>query len=205
MVTSLANFRSDYTVVYIPGGDFRTYRERLFCNIALLRMGCSGRGALTLQEPRCERPHYVFYLNTRPIFCSDATKDRFITTYHFREATGSEPTFTNTVLCLSAILQAGLSLFGMFSAAPEEHDGLLCDLTVDGIRRWVTEIGEPYRKIDVRISNTSVFNSAHTINIYSLWKPPERVVDPLTVSALLSLVIAIRNKLSSVGLSQVRT
>lgn len=52
MVTSLANFRSDYTIVLIPSGNFSTARERLYTNINLLRMGCSGRSALTLEEPR---------------------------------------------------------------------------------------------------------------------------------------------------------
>lgn len=52
MVTSLANFRSDYTVVYIPNGDFLSHREQLYVNISLLRLGCSGRSALTIQEPR---------------------------------------------------------------------------------------------------------------------------------------------------------
>jgi hypothetical protein len=52
MVTSLANFRSDYTIVHIPSGNYLEAREELYVNINLLRMGCSGRGALTLQEPR---------------------------------------------------------------------------------------------------------------------------------------------------------
>lgn len=52
MVTSLANFRSDYTVVHIPDGDFLAHREQLYVNINLLRMGCGGRSALTLQPPR---------------------------------------------------------------------------------------------------------------------------------------------------------
>ena len=56
MVTSLANFRSDYTVVCIPDGDFLAYQEKLYVNINLLRMGCSGRSALTLQEPRLVPP-----------------------------------------------------------------------------------------------------------------------------------------------------
>lgn len=51
MVTSLANFRSDYTIVQIPEGDFLAVQERLYCNINLLRMGCSGRSAVTLEEP----------------------------------------------------------------------------------------------------------------------------------------------------------
>lgn len=52
MVTSLANFRSDYTIVQISSGDFLESREQLYTNINVLRMGCSGRGALTLQKPR---------------------------------------------------------------------------------------------------------------------------------------------------------
>lgn len=52
MVTSLANFRSDYTIVHIPGGDFLQIREQLYTNINVLRMGCSGRSALTLEDPR---------------------------------------------------------------------------------------------------------------------------------------------------------
>lgn len=51
-VTSLANFRSDYTIVHIPNGNFLDIREQLYTNINLLRMGCSGRSALTLEEPR---------------------------------------------------------------------------------------------------------------------------------------------------------
>jgi hypothetical protein len=52
MVTSLANFRSDYTIVPIPSGYFLEARDLLYTNINLLRMGCSGRMALTLQAPR---------------------------------------------------------------------------------------------------------------------------------------------------------
>ena len=51
MVTSLANFRSDYTIVHIPSGNFLDVREQLYTNINLLRMGLSGRSALTLEEP----------------------------------------------------------------------------------------------------------------------------------------------------------
>ena len=55
MVTSLAHFRSDYTIVQIPDGDFPAHRDHLFANINLLRMNCSGRSALTLEEPRYMR------------------------------------------------------------------------------------------------------------------------------------------------------
>jgi len=51
MVTSLANFRSDFTIVQIPDGNYLYAREQLWANVNLLRMGCSGRSALTLQKP----------------------------------------------------------------------------------------------------------------------------------------------------------
>ena len=54
MITSLANFRSDLNIVKIPNGKYTDYRERLFVNINLLRVGCSGRTALNLDEPRFE-------------------------------------------------------------------------------------------------------------------------------------------------------
>lgn len=56
MVTSLANFRSDYTIVNVPSGNFLDIREQLYTNVNLLRMGCGGRSALTLEEPRYARP-----------------------------------------------------------------------------------------------------------------------------------------------------
>lgn len=58
-----------------------------------------------------------------------------------------------------------------------DRNGLLCDVTVDGIQKWITEIGEPYLRVE----------------------PMERVADPTIVSALLSLVITMRNKLHDLG------
>ncbi|KAF8640106.1 hypothetical protein AX17_001342 [Amanita inopinata Kibby_2008] len=165
MVTSLAHFRSDYTIVLIPDGDFPAVRDHLYTNINLLRMNCSGRSALTLEEP------------------SDTTKERFISTYlipefsHPDSRTRDRVLFTATVLELVKLIQAGLSLFGMY-AGPS--DGLLCDTTVDGIRRWIADIGEPIIGLE----------------------PTERIADPMFVSALLSLVLSIRNKLSALGYSQ---
>ncbi|THH10221.1 hypothetical protein EW145_g1459 [Phellinidium pouzarii] len=159
MVTSLANFRSDYTVVYIPEGDFSAHREQLYVNINLMRMGCSGRSALTLQEP------------------SDTTKGRFISMYHFGDAIRSFERFKQTVLELVKLIQCGLSLFEMFSIDTERQDGLLCDLTVDGIQKWVAETGEPYMNVE----------------------PMERIADPSTVAALISLILSTRNKLSVIG------
>ncbi|KAK2466228.1 hypothetical protein APHAL10511_001870 [Amanita phalloides] len=165
MVTSLAHFRSDYTILHIPDGDFPAVRDHLYANINLLRMNCSGRSALTLDEP------------------SDSTKDRFISTYLIPDVsppdsrTRDRNIFTATVLELVKLIQAGLSLFGMYSGP---LDGLLCDTTVDGIRRWIADIGEPIVGLE----------------------PPECIADPMFVSALLSLVLSIRNKLSALGYGQ---
>lgn len=70
--------------------------------------------------------------------------------YHFRDSLRSKVPFVMTVLELVKVIQSGLALFDMFPTAVEEHDGLLCDKTVDGLQRWVAEVGEPYLKVEVR-------------------------------------------------------
>ncbi|EKM59053.1 uncharacterized protein PHACADRAFT_25180 [Phanerochaete carnosa HHB-10118-sp] len=161
MVTSLANFRSDYTIVRIPGGNFLEIREGLYANINVLRMGCSGRSALTLEEP------------------SDTTKDRFISAYHLPDQAliRSPELFKSVVLELVKLIQAALSVFGMFDMDREERNGLLCDVTCEGIQRWVAEIGEPLMNVE----------------------PMERVADPTVVAALFSMVMILRNKLHVMG------
>ncbi|KAF8076409.1 hypothetical protein FPV67DRAFT_1604951 [Lyophyllum atratum] len=256
MATSLAHFRSDYTIVRIPDGNFLAVREQLYTNINLLRMGCSGRSALTLEDP------------------SDATKSRFISTYHLPESicTSSPPgpvtsteslalpvpstkprshshsasvlsftasskhapetvtspsgsisksrsppwsldfravlnsdmkststsppkgkmirdnsLFTSTVLELVKLIQAGLAIFGMYGTASASQsasphfDGLLCDETVEGIRRWIIAVGEPCVGIE----------------------PMERIADPMFVASLVSLILCVRNKLAALGFSHV--
>ena len=158
MVTSLANFRSDYTIVQIPDGNFLEIKEQLYANINLLRMGCSGRSALTLEELRqvvlilCN----AFIIDNTP---SDTTKERFIAAYHLPEKTNitSPIIFRATVIELIKLLQAGLAVCGMFDLAKEERNGLLCDKTCDGLQRWITEIGEPCMRLEVRLSHYDRF------------------------------------------------
>ncbi|KAJ7591009.1 hypothetical protein C8J56DRAFT_783202 [Mycena floridula] len=168
MVTSLAHFRSDYTIVHIPNGKFTECRDQLYTNINLLRVGASGRTALTLEDP------------------SDTTKDRFISMYCLvprRTAPEKQSQDANlfilTVLEFVKLLQAALSIFGFYTG---ELDGLLCDETVEGIRKWVLEVGESF--------------------VPGL-EPTERIADPMVVSALFSLLLVTRNKLSTLGQSQV--
>ncbi|KAJ7276422.1 hypothetical protein B0H12DRAFT_1318853 [Mycena haematopus] len=258
LATSLAHFRSDYTIVNIPSGDFLQARDQLYANINLLRMGCSGRSALTLEEP------------------SETTKDRFIATYHLpdtivsasatappsapdspvpspkpspskhrprislssptpRRSEDSKPpsptaarrpptslyitpptptsiipynamspppattpggryapksksradraTFSASVLELVRLIQASLAIFGLFPADPRALDGLLCDKTVEGLATWVTDVAEQSVKFKI--------------------DPTERIADPAVVCALLSLVLATRNKLAAAGYSHI--
>ena len=87
MVTSLANFRSDFTIVHIPGGNYLDVREQLYTNINVLRMGCSGRSALTLEEPR-----YVLLRNSYTLklryFLLQRNHERplYISIHHPRQA-----------------------------------------------------------------------------------------------------------------------
>ncbi|KAF8592329.1 hypothetical protein K439DRAFT_1655872 [Ramaria rubella] len=163
LVTSLSNFRSDYNLVLIPGGNFLAAREQLYVNINLLRMGCSGRSVLTLEEP------------------SEPTKDRYLFMYCFSEAARLGNSFNHSVLELVKLVQCALAFFGMFDVSPEEKNGLLCDVTAEGISRWTDTVGEPLLSLE----------------------PMERVGDPSVVSALLSVVVTMRNKLHALGCTQV--
>lgn len=91
----------------------------------------------------------------------------------------SSSMFTKTVLELVKLVQTAIALFDMFPSSPEEQNGLLCDVTVDGLQRWVREVGESYMKIE----------------------PMERIADPPTLAALLSLILCVRNKLNAIGIS----
>ncbi|KAJ3527194.1 hypothetical protein NM688_g8160 [Phlebia brevispora] len=171
MVTSLANFRSDYTIVHIPGGSFLHVREQLYTNINVLRMGCSGRSALTLEEP------------------SDTTKDRFISAYHIpdKAVVRSSELFNTTVLELVKFIQAALAVCGMFDMSREERNGLLCDVTCEGIQRWITEIGEPCMEVEPmeRVADPTVVAA-----LFSMFVPKDPFLDPLGFAKALATFVA---------------
>ena len=77
----------------------------------------------------------------------------------------------------------------------EDRDGLLCDVTCEGIQRWVTEVGEPCVNVEVRTTRYTLVRQYFLIYV----KPMERVADPTVVAALLSLVLTARNRLNILG------
>lgn len=69
-------------------------------------------------------------------------------------ATLRHPHFTSYVLELVKVLQASLAVCGMFPLSPLPRsgpmfDGLLCDATVDGVRKWGAEVGENFSGFEV--------------------------------------------------------
>lgn len=63
--------------------------------------------------------------------------------------TRAQELFNPTVLELVKLIQAALAIYGMFDLAPDERNGLLCDVTYEGIQRWIAEIGEPCIQVEV--------------------------------------------------------
>ena len=126
MVTNLSWFPSALTVVLVPDGDVKKHREDLIVNEDLKRLGCSGRGGLSLAPP------------------SDATRTKFYQQYKISDQI---PLF-GAVIELVKLCQVALVLFDKLE--PSYADGLLCDVTEQAINVWWTELGtdffdfEPY-------------------------------------------------------------
>jgi hypothetical protein len=80
---------------------------------------------------------------------------------HTKGRTKDLPFFNATVLELIKLVQVGLSLFGMYDVSEGLGcgrllvDGLLCDVTVRGIERWIVEIGEPRACLEVSVIESS--------------------------------------------------
>lgn len=67
----------------------------------------------------------------------------------FSESLLATVTFSHLVLELVKLVQSALALFGIFDCSPEERNGLLCDVTAEGILRWTDEVGEPLLSLEV--------------------------------------------------------
>lgn len=124
MVTNLSGFPSSLTVIPIPGGDLKKYREAFFVNENLKRLGCSGRLGIKLTPP------------------SSATQAKFHQLYR----TSEKIPFNASVIELVKLCQVALVLFGKLE--PEYADGLLCDVTEKAINDWWIEFGAEYYTVE---------------------------------------------------------
>jgi hypothetical protein len=124
MITNLSGFPSSLTVIPIPGGDIKKYRDVFFVNENLKRLGCSGRLGIKLAPP------------------SSATEAKFHQLYR----TSEKIPFNASVIELVKLCQVALVLFGKLQ--PEYADGLLCDVTEKAINDWWLELGAEYYTIE---------------------------------------------------------
>ncbi|KAI4916043.1 hypothetical protein J4E90_004489 [Alternaria incomplexa] len=124
MVTNLSGFPSSLTVIPIPGGDLKKYREAFFVNENLKRLGCSGRLGIKLTPP------------------SSATQAKFQQLYR----TSEKIPFNASVIELVKLCQVALVLFGKLE--PEYADGLLCDVTEKAINDWWIDFGSEYYTVE---------------------------------------------------------
>jgi hypothetical protein len=120
MTTNLGTFPSSLTVIPIPEGNVKDYREDFFVNEDLKRLGCSGRVGITLSKP------------------SAATAAKF---YQLYKASQKIP-LNAAVIELVKLCQIALMIFGKLEA--EYADGLLCDVTEKAINDWWIEFGTEY-------------------------------------------------------------
>lgn len=71
--------------------------------------------------------------------------------YHLADkgTTRSQAVFNSTVIELIKLIQASLAICGLFPMVYDDRSGLLCDVTLEGIQKWVTQIGEPLLEMEV--------------------------------------------------------
>lgn len=117
MVTNLSGFPSALTVIPVPEGDVKKYRDDFMVNEDLKRMGCSGRAAVNLQHPQ------------------SSTVAKFHQLYRTSE---SIPLY-QSVIELVKLCQTALIMYGKLQQS--FADGLLCDVTEKAINDWWTDIG----------------------------------------------------------------
>ncbi|KAI0998836.1 hypothetical protein K3495_g9360 [Podosphaera aphanis] len=120
MVTNLNNFPSTLTVIPVPEGDVKKYRENFVVNENLKRLGCSGRSGLSLAPP------------------AGATQAKFFQLYK----TSHQLQLPSAVIELVKLCQIALINFGKLD--PEYADGCLCDVTERAINEWWNEIGSEH-------------------------------------------------------------
>jgi hypothetical protein len=124
MVTNLSGFPSALTVIPVPDGDVRKHREDFIVNEDLKRMGCSGRGAINLQQPQ------------------PSTIAKF---HHLYRTSEAVPLY-QSVIELVRTCQIALVMYDKIQAT--YADGLLCDVTEKAVTEWWTDIGTYFYNVE---------------------------------------------------------
>ncbi|KZF22069.1 hypothetical protein L228DRAFT_283257 [Xylona heveae TC161] len=124
MVTNLSGFPSALTVIPVPEGDTRKYRDDFIVNVDLKRLGCSGRVGLSLTTP------------------SGATQAKF----HQLYKTSERIPIYSAVIEMVKFCQFALVMFGKLG--PEYADGLLCDVTERAVNDWWVEMGSEFYNVE---------------------------------------------------------
>lgn len=101
----------------------------------------------------------------------EATQSKFIRLYK----TSDHVPIYNAVIELVKLCQVALVLFGKL--APEYADGLLCDVTEQAINNWWKDLGTEFFNVD----------------------PSDGVLGPITVAAILGILLGARNRLHAYG------
>ena len=153
VVTNLSGYPSALNIIAVPDGDVRKHKADFFVNENLKRMNCSGRAGLNLSPP------------------IEATQSKFIRLYK----TSDRLQIYTAVVELVKLCQVALILFGKLP--PEFADGLLCDLKEQAIKKWWTDLGTEFFKVD----------------------PKDGILGPTTVAAILGILLGARNRLNACG------
>jgi len=124
MVTNLSSFPSALTVIAVPEGNIKKYRDAFVVNENLKRLGCSGRSGMSLSDPAA------------------AAKAKF---YQLYKANDKIP-FDQAVIELVKLCQVALYIFDTLHAA--YVDGLLCDITEKALTDWWTQFGADYYNME---------------------------------------------------------
>jgi len=149
MVTSLNRISPLLTLIPVPDGDFDAHIRSAHVSINLRRLGCSGRSAVTLAYPQYGRPAAAGARPTsRPWRAHERraaarrwprrrreAKERFANVFK----TSPNVPFEFTVIHLVRLVQLSLHFFNLFRL--EEVDGVLCDDTMEALRKYQTHFG----------------------------------------------------------------
>ena len=135
-------------------------------------------------DTRAHREDFILNENLKRLGCSGraglnlsiptgATQAKFYQLYRISDRV----LLQSAVIELVRLCQVALVIFNKL--APEYADGLLCDVTERAINEWWIKIGMEY------------FNA----------EPSEESLGPITVAALLGLLLGARNRLSAYGVA----